>query len=177
LLLFHVQDNLLIIKAMFMTLFEPDIPQNMGSMIRLAACMDVPLHIIEPCGFPFDDRRMRRVAMDYYDATQLQRHSSWQKFIDYQQERRCATSPSRLVLLTTRATLPYTEFTFMPDDALLFGRESSGVPEYVRQACDNQVRIPVHPGVRSLNLVQAASMVLGEALRQTKRFPGLSHAS
>ena len=153
---------------MLISLFEPDIPQNTGSMIRLCACFGVPLHIIEPCGFPFDDKRMRRVAMDYSDLIDLTRHSSWSRFLDHDQVR----SGSRLVLLTTHGSQPLTDFTFQPDDILLFGRESSGVPDYVRDAAHARVRIPIREGARSLNLAQAASIVLGEALRQTHSFPG-----
>src|SRR5689334_25374249 len=105
-------------------LFEPDIPQNTGSLIRLAACMDVPLHILEPCGFPFDDKKIRRVALDYYDAADITRHISWHHFLDFRQ-----TLPdARLLLLSTHAAMPYTEFAFAPNDILLLGRESSGVP-------------------------------------------------
>jgi len=150
--------------VMLIALFEPDIPQNTGSMIRLSACMGVPLHIIEPCGFPFDDKRMRRVAMDYYDLAVIVRHASWQKFLDF-------SKGKRLVLLSTHASQPITNFVFEPDDILLFGRESAGVPDYVRDAANERVRIPVRAGARSLNLAQAASMVVGEALRQTKGFP------
>lgn len=151
---------------MIIALFEPDIPQNTGSFIRLAACLGVPLHIIEPCGFPFDARQLRRVAMDYYDAAHIVRHASWQRFIDFRQSQPGA----RLILLSTKMSQPYTRFTFGPDDILLFGRESSGVPDYVRDAADAGILIPMQPGLRSLNVVQAASMVLGEALRQTKGF-------
>jgi len=154
-------------QVMFIALFEPDIPQNTGSMIRLSACMGVPLHIIEPCGFPFDDKRMRRVAMDYYDLADIIRHASWQKFLDFSQ----AKEGGRLVLLSTHASQPITSFMFQPNDILLFGRESAGVPDYVRDAANERVRIPVRAGARSLNLAQAASMVVGEALRQTKGFP------
>ena len=152
---------------MLLSMFEPDIPQNTGSMIRLCACMNVPLHIIEPCGFPFDDKRMKRVTMDYHDLATIIRHSSWNAFL----ENRRSLGDGRLVLLTTRATTIYTEFTFQENDILLLGRESSGVPDYVRETVDYSVKIPVHAGARSLNLAQAASMVLGEALRQTHGFP------
>jgi len=144
-------------------LFEPDIPQNTGSFIRLAACMGAPLHIIEPCGFPFDDKRMRRVALDYYDLAAIKRHISWQAFLNWNK-----TPRHRLVLLTTRATQPYSEFTFTDDDVLLFGRESSGVPDEVRGAVDASITIPMQSQARSLNVALAASMVLGEALRQVR---------
>src|SRR5262249_13071265 len=120
---------------MKLVLFEPDIPQNTGSLIRLAACMNVELHIVEPCGFPFDDKKLRRVVMDYFDLASITRHSSWQAFLKFKAAR-------RLVLLTTRATLPYTEFSFAADDMLLLGRESSGVPQEVREAADASIKIP-----------------------------------
>jgi tRNA (cytidine/uridine-2'-O-)-methyltransferase len=159
--------NILRINIMLICLFEPDIPQNTGSLIRLSACLDIPLHIIEPCGFPFDDKRMRRVAMDYYNLAEIKRHNSWQAFIEFYQQQ----ANARLLLLSTHANQHYTDFVFHPEDILLFGRESSGVPDYVREAANSHLRIPVQPGARSLNLVQAASMVTGEALRQTKGFP------
>lgn len=157
-------------------LYEPDIPHNVGSMIRLCACMGVALHIIEPCGFPFDDKRLRRVAMDYYDLTTIVRHPSWPAFLDFHTavDVHQSTTPPRLVLLTTRASTPLTTFRFEPADILLFGRESSGVPENVHSAASARVRVPVHATTRSLNLVQAASMVVCEALRQTNQFPGPS---
>jgi tRNA (cytidine/uridine-2'-O-)-methyltransferase len=149
---------------MLIALFEPDIPQNTGSMIRLCACMNVPLHIIEPCGFNLDDKRMKRVSMDYSDLVSVVRHISWQAFLD-------AHPTKRLVLLSTHASQLLSDFTFEPEDILLFGRESSGVPDHVRDRADVRVRIPMRTGARSLNLAQSASMVLGEALRQTKGFP------
>ena len=141
---------------MNIALFEPDIPQNTGSLIRLAACMGVALSIIEPCGFPFDDKRLKRVALDYYGHAKVVRHISWQAFLEWRQKR-------RVILLSTHAATPYTEFSFAPDDILLLGRESSGV----RDAADARINIPMQEGVRSLNVALAASMVLGEALRQT----------
>ena len=144
---------------MLLALFEPDIPQNTGSLIRLSACMGVGLHIIEPCGFPFDDKRMRRSAMDYVDLVAIVRHRSWQAFLDWNQG-------GRLILITTKAKQCYTEFAFKKNDILLLGRESSGVPEEVRNAVDTGITIPMQPEARSLNVALAASMVLGEALRQ-----------
>lgn len=150
---------------MHLALFEPDIPQNTGSLIRLAACMNTPLHIIEPCGFPFDDKRLRRVALDYYDAAKITRHISWHHFLDFRQ-----TLPgARLLLLSTHAATPYTEFAFAPNDILLLGRESSGVPVHVRDTADERLKIPMREGLRSLNVALAASMVLGEAVRQTQK--------
>jgi tRNA (cytidine/uridine-2'-O-)-methyltransferase len=149
-------------------MFEPDIPQNTGSMIRLCACMNTTLHIIEPCGFPLNNKLLQRAAMDYIEHVRLERHMSWQHFLDYKQIQKA----SRLLLLSTHASSMYTEFSYQPGDILLLGRESAGVPDYVRDTADARLRIPVQAGVRSLNIVQAASMVLGEALRQTGGFPG-----
>jgi tRNA (cytidine/uridine-2'-O-)-methyltransferase len=147
---------------MSLVLFEPDIPQNTGGMIRLAACMGVPLHIIEPCGFAFDEKKLKRVAMDYWEHARIMRHISWQKFLDYNQ-----AQPGRLVLLSTHASLPYIEFEFKKTDMLILGRESSGVPDYVRDAAAARVTIPMHNGTRSLNVAMAAGIVLGEMIRQT----------
>lgn len=148
-------------EDMIISLFEPDIPQNTGSIIRLTACMGAKLHIIEPCGFPFDDKRLRRVTLDYYDLAEITRHRSWEKFLEWRQKR-------RIVLLSTRAEISYTQFSFAKDDILLFGRESSGVPQEVHDAADARIKIPMQNGARSLNVALAASMVLGEALRQTR---------
>ncbi len=132
--------------------------------MRLAAALAVPMDIVEPCGFLLDDRRMRRAGMDYIDQLDLTRHASWDAY-------RQAPHGGRLVLLTTRAALPYTAFAFRPDDRLLVGRESAGVPEEVHDAADARVVIPLRPPARSLNVAIAAAMVLGEALRQTGAFP------
>jgi len=148
---------------MIISLFEPDIPQNTGSIIRLVACMNVSLHIIEPCGFPFDDKRLRRVALDYYDAANITRHISWHHFLDWKK-----ASGGRLLLFSTHAATPYTDFKFASNDILLFGRESSGVPAHVRDTVDHRLKIPMREGLRSLNVALAASMVLGEALRQVR---------
>jgi tRNA (cytidine/uridine-2'-O-)-methyltransferase len=146
---------------MHIALFEPDIPQNTGSIIRLCACMDTVLHIIEPCGFPFDDRKIRRVALDYFDAAHIVRHISWHHFLDWKK-----TVDGRLLLLSAHAATPYTKFAFAPNDILLLGRESSGVPGHVRDTADARLKIPMREGLRSLNVALAASMVLGEAIRQ-----------
>jgi tRNA (cytidine/uridine-2'-O-)-methyltransferase len=148
---------------MRLALFEPDIPQNLGAFIRLSACLDVPLDIVEPCGFPLDDKRMRRAAMDYYDLATLVRHASWTAF-------QRARTGGRLVLLTTKGAERLPEFGFEPGDTLLFGRESAGVPDGVHDAADARVRIPLKEGARSLNVATAAAMVLSEALRQTDGF-------
>lgn len=148
---------------MRLALFEPDIPQNAGAMMRLAACLGVAMDLIEPCGFVLDDRRLRRAGLDYRHALDLTVHRSWAAF---QAER----APGRLVVLTTRDCLPYTDATFRPDDILMVGRESAGLPEAVHAAADLRVVIPMRPGLRSLNVATAAAMVLGEALRQTGGF-------
>ena len=148
---------------MRLALFEPDIPQNAAALSRLAACLDLPIDVIEPCGFLFSDAGFRRAGLDYVERAEIKRHSSWASFR--------AALPGRLVLLTTRAPVTYIEFAFAPADTLLLGRESAGVPEYVHEAVDARVRIPLKPGLRSLNVAQAGAMAVGEALRQLKAFP------
>jgi tRNA (cytidine/uridine-2'-O-)-methyltransferase len=150
-----------------LALFEPDIPQNTGTLLRAAACLAVPVDVIEPCGFVFSDRRLRRAGLDYLGRVALTRHVSWQAF----RAARATAPAGRLVLLTTRAPVPYTRFQFQAGDVLLVGRESAGVPEEVAHAADARVRVPMAPGTRSLNVAIAAVMVLGEALRQLDGFP------
>jgi tRNA (cytidine/uridine-2'-O-)-methyltransferase len=145
---------------MRLALFEPDIPQNTGAILRLGACCGVPVDLIEPFGFLWDDRRLKRAGLDYLDSVALARHASWTKFC-------AARGEGRLVLMTTRATTPYHRFAFRADDTLLFGRETSGVPDAVHEAAAARLVIPLRPGLRSLNVALAAAMVLGEALRQT----------
>ena len=152
---------------MRLALFEPDIPQNLGAFIRLAACLGAPLDIIEPCGFPLDDKRIRRAAMDYYDLARIVRHDSWDAF---QRER----TPGRLVLLTTSGAQRFPDVAFRTDDTLLLGRESAGVPEAIHDAADLRLRIPLQAAARSLNVALAAAMVLSEALRQTSGFDALA---
>ena len=152
---------------MRLALFEPDIPQNLGAFIRLSACLATPLDLIEPCGFPVDDKRIRRAAMDYYDRATVVRHASWAAF---QRDR----SPGRLVLLTTSGATAFPDVAFAADDVLLFGRESAGVPADVHAAAGVRLRIPLQPGLRSLNVALAAAMVLSEALRQTSGFDALA---
>jgi tRNA (cytidine/uridine-2'-O-)-methyltransferase len=147
-----------------LALYEPDIPQNAGSLMRLGACLGIGIDIIEPCGFLLSDRNFRRAGMDYLKSADIHRHQSWTRFRDHQ--------PGRLVLLTTRGDMPYTSFAFAPGDTILVGRESAGVPDEVHAAADARLMIPLLPGLRSLNVAQAAAMVLGEALRQTGGFPG-----
>jgi tRNA (cytidine/uridine-2'-O-)-methyltransferase len=152
---------------MRLALFEPDIPQNLGAFIRLSACLKVPLDVIEPCGFPVDDKRIRRVAMDYYDLASLTRYASWTAF---KRDR----PAGRLVLLTTKGATDFPGIAFAKDDILLFGRESAGVPDDVHQTADLRLRIPLQKGARSLNVALAAAMVVSEALRQTSGFDALS---
>lgn len=149
-----------------LALFEPDIPQNCGAMLRLAACMGIAVDIVEPCGFLLDDRRLRRAGMDYLARVAMRRHASWEHFLEAQRRR-----GGRLLLLTSRADLVYTEARYDRDDTLLVGRESAGAPEAVHCAADLRLRIPMTAGARSLNVALAAAMALGEALRQTGGFP------
>jgi tRNA (cytidine/uridine-2'-O-)-methyltransferase len=148
---------------MRLALFQPDIPQNAGTLIRLGACLGVPVDIIEPCGFVLSVARVRRAGMDYLEKAALTRHASWDAFR--------ARLEGRLVLLTSKGSDPYTGFSFETGDTLLVGRESAGVPDNVHGSVDARLRIPLKPGLRSLNVALAGAMVLGEALRQTKGFP------
>ena len=147
---------------MRLALFQPDIPQNTGTLLRFAACMGLAVDIIEPCGFLLDDRHLRRAGMDYLDNVALTRHVSWGRFTDS-----VATQQARLVLLTTRGSIAYVDYTFDSKDILLLGRESAGVPPEVHEAADARLFIPMADGMRSLNVAVAGAMVAGEALRQT----------
>lgn len=149
---------------MRLALYQPDIPQNAGSLMRLGACLGVGIDVIEPCGFLLTDRNFRRAGMDYLKSADIRRHASWTRFRD-------GLSGQRLVLLTTRGAMAYADFAFQASDTLLVGRESAGVPDEVHAAADARLVIPLKPGLRSLNVAQAAAMVLGEALRQTGLFP------
>jgi tRNA (cytidine/uridine-2'-O-)-methyltransferase len=147
---------------MRIALYEPDIPQNTGTILRLCACFGIEAHIIEPAGFPTTDRAFRRAGMDYLDAVEIVRHRSWQDFESWRREER-----RRLLLFTTSAPLSYLDYRYDADDILLFGRESAGVPAEVQQAADARLRIPMRTGLRSLNVAVAAAIAAGEALRQT----------
>lgn len=151
---------------MRIALYQPDIAQNTGTILRLAACLDVEAHIIEPAGFPTTDRAFRRAGMDYLDQVQLMRHVTWAAFEAWRRERTL-----RLVLFTTRAQRSYLDHRFDEGDILLFGRESAGVPEEVHAAADARLVIPMRPGLRSLNVAMACAIVVGEALRQTGGSP------
>jgi tRNA (cytidine/uridine-2'-O-)-methyltransferase len=150
-----------------LALYEPDIPQNAGSLMRLGACLGVGIDVIEPCGFLLSDKNFRRAGMDYLKSGDIRRHPSWAQF----QQGFLAPGSGRLVLLTTRGDMAHTDFTFAAGDTLLVGRESAGVPQAVHDAAHARLVIPMRPGMRSLNVAQAAAMVLGEALRQTAGFP------
>ena len=148
---------------MRIALFQPDIPQNTGTILRLCACLNVEAHIIEPAGFPVSDRHFRRAGMDYLDQVTITRHDSWSKFEQWRNDKRY-----RLVLFTTRTTHCYLDYRYGAADILLFGRESAGVPDEVVTAADARLVIPIQPGLRSLNVAVTAAMALGEALRQTR---------
>ena len=147
---------------MRIALFQPDIPQNTGTILRLCACLNVEAHIIEPAGFPVSDRHFRRAGMDYLDQVRIVRHDSWTEFEQWRHDERL-----RLVLFSTKGALPYLDHRYANSDILLFGRESAGVPDEVVAAADARLVIPIAPGLRSLNVAMAAAMALGEALRQT----------
>ena len=146
---------------MRIALYQPDIPQNTGTISRMAACLGLPVDIIMPCGFPFSDRSLRRAGMDYLDQADISRHLDWAAF-----EAARAADGGRLILLTTKAALSYTDHVFRADDVLLLGRESAGVPQKVHDAAGEHVLVPMARGMRSLNVAMAAAMVVGEALRQ-----------
>jgi len=150
---------------MRIALYEPDIPQNTGTILRLCACLGIEAHIIEPAGFPVTDRAFRRAGMDYLDRVALTRHGSLKAFEDWRRAGRL-----KLVLLTTAAETSYLDHAFRDDQVLLFGRESAGVPQAVHLAADAWLRIPMAEGLRSLNVAMAVALVAGEALRQTGGF-------
>jgi len=149
---------------MRIALFEPEIAQNVGAILRLGACLGVSVDLIEPMGFEWDDKRVRRTAMDYIDHVAIARHAGFDAF-------RATIGSSRLLLFTTKASHSPYDFSFRPDDILLFGKESAGVPAAVADACDDRLRIPMRQQVRSMNLATSAALALGEALRQTAALP------
>lgn len=151
---------------MRLALYQPDIPQNTGTLLRLAACLGVGVDVIGPTGFDMTDRSLRRAGLDYLDHVEIVRHVSFAAF----EEARC-TAGRRLLLLTTKAELPHHTFAFAAADTLLLGRESAGVPDGVHQAADVRIRIAMRPGLRSLNVAVAAAIALGEAMRQTGAWP------
>ena len=149
-----------------LALYQPDIPQNAGTMMRLCACLGIACDLIEPAGFPVSDRHFRRAGMDYLDVLSIERHVSFAAFAAWRAQQVSTGVAARLVLLTTRAAVPYTDFAFATGDILMVGRESAGVPEAVHEAADARLTIPMRPDMRSLNVAVAAAMVVGEALRQ-----------
>jgi tRNA (cytidine/uridine-2'-O-)-methyltransferase len=152
-----------------LALYQPDIPQNTGALLRLGACLDARVHIIHPTGFAFSQKSMRRAVMDYFEHADFVEHVSFSHFDDWRRE-----ASRRLVLLTTKASRSAYAVDYGDDDILLLGRESAGVPEAVADAADLRVRIPMRPGLRSINMALAATLVLGEAKRQTKGFESLT---
>jgi tRNA (cytidine/uridine-2'-O-)-methyltransferase len=151
---------------MRVALYQPDIPQNAGTILRMSACFGIPVDIIGPAGFDHSDRALRRAGLDYLEHAQLRRHLSWDAFL----QRRTMENNGRIVLLTTKANVPHIDFAFQQTDCLLLGRESAGVPDDVHQTADARVCIPMRAGFRSLNIAVAAAIVLGEAMRQTGGF-------
>lgn len=145
-------------KNMSLTLYQPDIPQNVGAAMRLCACLGIPLNIIEPCGFPWKEKEFKRTGMDYIGLAQVTRFTSWHDFTKNHQ--------GRIILMTTKGSVPYTQFKFKQGDTLLAGRESVGVPQDIHQAADCGVYIPMAGQARSLNVINASAMIMGEALRQ-----------
>jgi len=152
---------------MRIALFEPEIAGNVGAVLRLCACMGAAVDLIEPLGFHWDDRRVRRTAMDYIDHVEVTRHADFAAF-------RATIGPARLVLFTTKAVQSAYDFDYGADDVLLFGKESAGVPATVADTCDARLRIPMRPQVRSMNLATSAALALGEGLRQTAMLPPLT---
>lgn len=156
---------------MRLALFQSDIPQNTGTLLRLGACLDIELDIIEPCGFIFSERTLKRAGMDYLDMVRYRRHHSWEHFLQYRAEH--PEEYGRIVLLTTHASEPYYNFEFRPNDIILMGRESAGVPEEVHQTADARLLIPMNRNARSINVAVSAVMVVGECLRQVNGFPAM----
>jgi tRNA (cytidine/uridine-2'-O-)-methyltransferase len=153
-------------QTMQIALFQPDIPPNTGTILRLCACLEVTAHIIEPAGFAISDRAFRRAGMDYLDQVSLMRHDSWTKFEQWR-----AGTGYRLLLFTTKGATSYLDFSYRASDILLFGRETAGVPDAVAAVADARLKIPIRPALRSLNVATAASIAVGEALRQTRPAP------
>ncbi len=146
---------------MRLVMYQPDIAQNLGACLRLAACFGLEMHVVEPCGFPLDDKRLRRSGMDYIDQVTLIRHSSWETFCTYRSEH-----AGRLLALTTKASAPHHQMTYVKDDYLLVGQESAGLPEHVHAMVDNRLIIPMREGMRSFNVAMSAAIVAAEAMRQ-----------
>jgi tRNA (cytidine/uridine-2'-O-)-methyltransferase len=147
-------------------LYQPDIAGNVGTILRLAACFGVPCHIIEPCGFPFSDKALKRAGMDYAAQAQMQRHADWERF-----EQQAAANGQRIILMSSAASIPLPQVIFGANDIILMGSEGAGVPAAIHDRADLRIRIPMQPGFRSLNVAVAAGIALAEALRQTGQFP------
>ena len=154
---------------MRLALYQPDIPQNTGTLLRLGACLGLPVDIIEPCGFMFNEKAMRRAGMDYLEFADYRRHNSWNDFLQYRTEH--PEEYGRLILLTTHGKQSFIDFKFAKNDIILMGRESAGVPENVHQLADAQLLIPMHKQARSINMAVSAAMAVTEGLRQTNGFP------
>jgi len=152
-----------------LALYQPDIPQNLGAALRLSAAFNIDLDVIEPCGFPLGDKMIRRAAMDYAACAKVSHHASWDAYLTFVG---ALPAPARLVLMTTKGAHPLYDFTFRPGDILLMGRESAGAPDTVHERADARLFIPMSPQARSINVINAAAMALGEGLRQVKGFPG-----
>ena len=144
-----------------LVLYQPDIPQNLGAMLRLSACMGATVHIVEPCGFPLDDQKLRRAGMDYIDRATYKRHVNWDAFLAHR-----AAHPGRLLLLETDGATPYSDLAFQPTDYVMLGRESAGTPRELYAQMDDTILIPMREGVRSLNVAMSAGMLVAEACRQ-----------
>lgn len=156
---------------MRLALYQPDIPQNTGTLLRLGACLDLAVDIIEPCGFLFNEKAMRRAGMDYLEISDYLRHNSWNDFLTYRKEH--PKEYGRIVLLTTKSSQSFIDFKFLPNDIILMGRESAGVPENIHQIADARLRIPMNKNARSINMAVSAAMAITEALRQTNGFPSV----
>lgn len=154
---------------MRLALYQPDIPQNTGTLLRLGACLNLEVDIIEPCGFLFNEKAMRRAGMDYLEFAKCRRHNSWQDFLQYRKEH--PEEYGRLVLMTTHAESSFIDFQFQENDIILMGRESAGVPQSVHETADARLLIPMNPPARSINMAVSAAMAITEALRQTNLFP------
>ena len=152
-------------EVMRIALFEPEIAGNVGAVLRLGACLGAAVDLIEPMGFAWDDKRVRRTAMDYIDHVAIERHAGFDAF-------KASAGSRRLVLFTTKSRQSAYDFSFRADDILLFGKESAGIPSWIAEICDARIRIPMRPQVRSMNLATSAALALGEALRQTATLPG-----
>lgn len=157
---------------MRLALYQPDIPQNTGTLLRLGACLNLPIDIIEPCGFLFNEKAMRRAGMDYLEFSDYRRHNSWEDFLKFRDAN--PQEYGRIVLLTTHGKQSFLDFEFKPNDIILMGRESAGVPENVHELADAQLLIPMNPHARSINMAVSAAMAITEGLRQTGGFPTIS---